>query len=490
MDEAAQALESARPLSQQLDIAYDFQPPLLHLLTHFALYFSKAEWWLRSIGALIPGLISIWATFKIGSKLINTKTGFWAALLMATNSFHIFYSQELRPYALPMMFGVLSWLVLLYWKKPNFKQSFLKRYSLFSVYSLYTLLTLLGLYSSYLYPFLIISQAIYILVFKRKLISTYIFHALFWILGFSIWLPSFLEQLRVGAELRATLPNWETVVSISSSKSLALVAGKFMFGVLDLRFSLLFIAGALLLLLPITWAGSMLILPHTKLQKIADSLKFFAGKRSKKETKSLKASLSLLLFWFVIPLITAWLVSFFIPVIRPKRVLFLMPAFYLLIVASVQSFPHTKIKHLFLSILLLLNIFSTYQYYTQPRLQRENWRQLYANISELYPNNSVAVFSFPEPFAPWIWYNQDRYPSIATGTLAISDANLDVLEENYTNYTYVLTFDYLRDLTDPSNQLLQKIESSGYQPMDFIDQTNIGFVRVYARPQLKPTEVE
>jgi uncharacterized membrane protein len=131
LDEAAQALESARPLSQQLTIAYDFQPPLLHLIVHFALYFSNAEWWLRTIGALIPGIVSIWATYKIGEKLLTKNIGLWAGLLMATNSFHIFYSQELRPYALPMMLGTLSWLVLLHWKKPSTKRSFLKRYSLF-----------------------------------------------------------------------------------------------------------------------------------------------------------------------------------------------------------------------------------------------------------------------------------------------------------------------------------------------------------------------
>ena len=49
MDEAAQALESARPLSQQLDIIPDFQPPLIHLILHFAMYLGREEWWLRTI---------------------------------------------------------------------------------------------------------------------------------------------------------------------------------------------------------------------------------------------------------------------------------------------------------------------------------------------------------------------------------------------------------------------------------------------------------
>lgn len=47
LDEAAQAIESARPLSQQLEIAKDFQPPLFHLWLHLFTYLSHAEWWLR-----------------------------------------------------------------------------------------------------------------------------------------------------------------------------------------------------------------------------------------------------------------------------------------------------------------------------------------------------------------------------------------------------------------------------------------------------------
>ena len=71
MDEAAQALEIIRPLSQQLDIVADFQPPLLHLILHFAQYFSHAEWWLRTIGALIPGLVTIFFSYKLAEKLFN-----------------------------------------------------------------------------------------------------------------------------------------------------------------------------------------------------------------------------------------------------------------------------------------------------------------------------------------------------------------------------------------------------------------------------------
>ena len=112
LDEAAQVLESARPMSQQLNIRDDFQPPLLHLILHFALYISKEEWWLRTIGAVVPGLLSILGTMLIAKHLLPKPQqlggSVFVGLLLATNSFHLFYSQELRQYALPTALAVWS----------------------------------------------------------------------------------------------------------------------------------------------------------------------------------------------------------------------------------------------------------------------------------------------------------------------------------------------------------------------------------------------
>jgi len=143
LDEAAQALESVRPFSQQLEIINDFQPPLLHYLVHFAAKVTITEWWLRLWGALIPGLVTIWATIKLGEKLFNKQVGLTAGLLLATSSFHVFYSQELRPYSLPAMWAMLSTLLL-------FKKDF--------SWWQFAGITILGLYSSYLYPFLLLPQ--------------------------------------------------------------------------------------------------------------------------------------------------------------------------------------------------------------------------------------------------------------------------------------------------------------------------------------------
>ena len=91
LDEAAQALESYRPLAQQLQITDDFQPPLLHLLTHASISICQKEWWLRTTGALIPGMLTIIGTYALGKKIAGKKVALASSLLLATSSFHLFF---------------------------------------------------------------------------------------------------------------------------------------------------------------------------------------------------------------------------------------------------------------------------------------------------------------------------------------------------------------------------------------------------------------
>ena len=461
LDEAAQALESSRSWSEQLDIAGDFQPPLIHILLFFTMKISAAEWWLRTIGALIPGLITIWATFKIGTLLHNHKTGAFAGLLLATSSFHIFYSQELRPYSIPAMWAVLSWLLLILAFNKKFSSKHLIQY---------VLVTIFGLYSSYLYPFLWLSQLIWLTFHHRSYWREAINSSILIIVSFLPWAPKFLEQLRVGESIRKQLPGWENVVSISQLKSPALVVGKFFYGVINIDLNEFFI-GSFLLIISLFFYLIYLNIKTLKKQKSLHVLK-------------------LLLFWLLIPLCSAWLVSFYVPVIRPKRVLFLLPAMYLLISYLINTFKNKQNQFLRIFISLIIfgfNFFGTLQYHLNPAYQRENWKALYHEVVTNYPiSETVLLFSYPAEFSPWDWYDQENYPIISTGKLYIKNVkDLSARVKPVNEYRYVLLFDYLRDLTDPDDQLRSELWSLGFHEINTIDYPNIGFVRVFSRN--KPT---
>ncbi|MBD3250338.1 MAG: hypothetical protein GF381_02095 [Candidatus Pacebacteria bacterium] len=466
LDEAAQALESARPLSQQLDIVPDFQPPLLHLITHLAIQLSQQEWWLRLIGALIPGLITIWATIKIGQKIFNSRTGLIAGFLLSTSSFHIFYSQELRPYSLPTMIAALSWLTLtsLFFRKKekHFDQAPTQK----KLWVIFTLLTAVGLYSSYLYPFLLFSQLLFVIFFKRHYLKQIFFSTFIASILFVPWLPTFFKQLQAGQELRQTIPGWESIVSIPQAKALLLTIGKLVFGIVDLEVNFRFVSLCVLLLI-----GTLVLLL--------------------KPNKKLTQTVKLALVWFVTPLLTAWIVSFAVPVVRPKRLLLIQPGLYLFfgsLIAhgwqSARAWSRAKIfSFAFFLLLTAINLSSSFQYFVRQEYQRENWRSLYQEIETRFPEaETVVVFSFEQPFAPWSWYNQNKFPTLSTGFNNFNQVqDLTATLKPVYQYQYVLIFDYLRDLTDPADEITKTVESFGYQPAGVIDRHNIGFVRIHVK---------
>lgn len=453
LDEAAQAIEVTRPWFEQLAIAKDFQPPLLHLYLHFFQYLGTTEWWLRWWGALLPGLLTIYCTYVIGKRLFSHQTGLIAAAFLSTSSLHVFFSQELRPYSLPAFWASLSWLLLTQ-KKPTTNS-----------WILFSLVTAAGLYSSYLYPFLALSQLVSI-VYDRKLLKPVIASMFGSAVLFLPWLPSLLEQLAIGTTLRSSLPGWENVVSTSAMTAPFLVAGKFVLGLdaLDLN---------LATVLPfLTVVTTVLLL-----------LKNFWGVASSQQ----KSYMRLLFTWLVVPFVSAWLVTWFIPVISPKRLLFLLPAWYL-IVAALTTLPiikplQSRISTFLIILIFALNGVGLIKYYFQPNLQRENWRTLHTTIINTYPaSDSLAVFGFDEPFAPWIWYDDGNYPTLATGVLVSSTLEAVTTQLKVAhNYQYVLVFDYLRDLSDPQGLIEASLTSLGFTEVDYLDTPQIGFVRVYAR---------
>ncbi|HEX9817631.1 MAG TPA: glycosyltransferase family 39 protein [Patescibacteria group bacterium] len=441
LDEAAQALESVRPLSQQLNIIPDFQPPLLHYIVHFAAQVSISEWWLRLWGALIPGLVTIWATFKLGEKLFNRQVAVVASLLLATSSFHVFYSQELRPYSLPAMWAILSTLLI-------FKKDF--------SWWRFTLVTLLGFYSSYLYPFFFIAQ-LWLIAKQKGGFGHVVKIITVMVVLFAPWLPMFWRQLQAGQALRVTFPNWETAVSLPQAKALVLVPLKFVYGLLNLEPNFWFIGSFLVL------ASSLYLVWRTH-------------QITKKELN--------LLVLTIAPLLVAWLISFVVPVVQPKRLLFLLPLFYLLVSVplSTKKIP-TRVALLPISLMLIINLISVWRYWVDPQLQRENWRSLKQEVLHKFPaDDTVAVFVFNEALSPWRWYQPSAMTSLSLSPSFMSNTNnLHAQLRPITNYQYVLVFDYLRDLTDPTNALEPAVESLGFTGRGVIDYPNIGFVRIYSQ---------
>ncbi len=448
LDEAAQAIESSRPLWQQHRIAWDFQPPLLHYVTHFMLYVSNTEWWLR-LTSVAAGLGSIVFLYTLLRKKVSTPIAILSSGLVAIAPFHIFYSQELRPYALAGFFAVASWYFLI--------QAIQKSQS--KTWVLFTIMSILGMYSMYLYPFVLLSQVLFILIEHKKMIRSMGNALLVVLLCFLPWIPFFIEQLQVGMSWTELLPGWSAAVATPQLKAIPLVFIKFITGQVEFSKQ--------------TWERILLI--------PAGILFLLGAWRAWQEKK-----VRFLLYWFVIPLLTVWIVSFVVPVIQPKRLLLILPAFFSLISYGGYSLfqKNTAIGSLFVGSVIGSLLLFFVQYVTNPLYQRENWKQLIDQVqSDCGRAECVAVFAFDSPYAPWQWYapKELRVAHLSTLKVINEEQTQSEILPDIQNATKLYLFDYLREISDSSHTMERVLFASDFREVYSIDGKMIGFVRVWTQ---------
>lgn len=445
LDEAAQVLESSRPLSQQTRILDDFQPPLFHFIVHFMIVFGCQEAWLRLL-SVVAGIATIVLLYFFIKQKEGKTVAFLSTLLLTTSSFHIFYSQELRPYSLATFFAVLSWYALMRVRKVK---------NIGSPNWLFILATTAGFYTMYIYPFLLLPQFLYILFCRRTLLKSFLVSCAVVLALFLPWLPTFFAQLHAGTSLTKTLPGWALAVAIPQAKALPLVVAKFFIG-------------------PVTLTGNHFLIPILIFVFLFFVYSCFVVLKKRK---------IYLVFWFVIPYLIVWLFSFVVPVIAPKRLMIILPAMMVLLSIGVMSLKQKWLRTIVFIVLIGINLLTSFLYYVVPKYQREDWRSTIQKLEQNAPKSSTALFAFPQAFAPWRVYSNGIINSVSSRVLDIT--SFSQAEKAYApalKFKTIYLFDYLRDLSDPHHISEQWLLQHGYTNTMIINTVSIGFVRVYSKP--------
>lgn len=432
LDEAAQVLESKRPLTEQFSIVSDFHPPGFHLLLHFWMMAGSNEIWIRLLPVLL-GVGSIFLVFLLGKALLGEKAGLLAAFFLAIGPYHLWYSQEARPYMLFVFFSVLStWLLVS------------RRWVWYAV-SVAVLL-----YSLYFAPFLLIAHIVAAAMWYRNdrwKMAAGLFAGSFL---FFPWIPSFLSQLKVGSS--GIFSGWTSVVSVDPVKTIPLTFAKFIFGRGSIENNILY---------------GLVIFPVFALF-LFSCLSLHRKKEGKK-----------LLVFFFIPFLSAIAASFAVPVVAPQRLIFLLPFFYLLLAGGVISL-RGRAKDAALIAVIVISIAGVIQYYTDEAVKREQWRQSVAYIETQEKTPALAVFLFPDPFAPWQWYSKGKVDAIGIAPrFIVEDADLLRLVSVADNYGRIYLFQYLSGLTDPQESTRAYLGSHGYAEADIRNFPGVGFIYVF-----------
>lgn len=355
LDEASEAMALMGQSGSSLFsyILADYQPPLYHAIGYFFTHLLGYSEIVLRLPSLISGIFTVYFVIKIAELLGSKKIGMIAGLLAATNPLLIYYSQEGRTYAMTTFLVTASFyyfIKLLQSKNRDLPST---------IY--YLVSTTAFLWTSYLSWFVLLGQGIYVIWKKRYdllLLQTITAITLL------AWLPSFITSLGIGQFTRELSPEWGKVVGGLSWKSLPLTWVKFNIGRIGFDNKILY--GAL-----VTLIGLL----HISALKFVNYRKYFV-----------------FLVWLIPPVILGLMMASILPVFAYFRVLFVLPAYLLLLAIGSQRIS---------KVIILFNILFLIIFWFSPRYHRENWRQLARDL----PSNAVVAMPSRAQSTPLLYYS-------------------------------------------------------------------------------------
>jgi uncharacterized membrane protein len=117
---------------------YRNNPPLYWVILHYWVrLFGNTEGSLRAPSAIF-GVAAVLIMFLLGRRLLDSRTALLGTFLCAFSQFHIFYSQEARPYSLLLLLSITSYLFFVRLIKPGHRRSNYVWYALTTIALCYT----------------------------------------------------------------------------------------------------------------------------------------------------------------------------------------------------------------------------------------------------------------------------------------------------------------------------------------------------------------
>ncbi len=438
LDEAVQAITAQKSFGYIFqEISGDFHPPLYHFLMHFWVrIFGSSEVILR-LPSVLFGVGTVFIVYKIAMHMHLKNVAILVAVFLATAPFHIYYSQEARMYSLAAFLTAGSFYFFLRILEDD--KRWLRDRRGVGYFLGYFLFTLLALYTDY-YAFLVLLvQCIFLLTRKRY--KFLLLNTFFLILFYLPWVPMFMTQVKTGMLATRSLPGWGDLVNVSFIKALPLTFIKFSIGRITIFNKSLY-------------AGIVLVIGLVYGFLILKACNGWLKEKLKDDKKLI------IIGWFFVPMIVAWLVSLLIPNFQPFRLLLILPAFYLLLARGIEGLGGKKWKKgIVIGIVLFVNLVSLSIYYFNPYFYREDWRGTVAYLSK----RPDAVVLLPSETSNWPikYYDPEGKLKLVGGVVEVGEVvQFGEIENVKENQIYYIR--YLVPLFDPGERILVKLEEQGY----------------------------
>jgi mannosyltransferase len=428
---------------------------LYYGLLHLWINFGESEHVVRSLSTL-AGLMAVPSIYALGRRLFGTKVGLIGAMLLATNTFHIKYSQEARGYALLVLLVILSSLFLL---------RAIEDHSVGN-WAGYVLTSVCAVYSHFFGVLVIGAQLISLAVFLPRNVP---------------W-----KRLLVSLSLIAflLLPAALFVIGNGSTSRLGWIPRPTVYSV----FSLYFYSFA--------GGGRLLFLAYSVLCSIACVFAVRAWLHRKASFDSWHYAL--LLSWSVFPVVALLVISLRSPVFLDKYLIICLPPLVLLASVGLSQIRH---RGLLAGCLLVLLIMSGRRvFFSQRSLEKEDWRgatsyvvshgspqdgvlfYLYGGrfsfdyyVRRLLPASQGWKVAYPEP---WDWEN-------GWTQAELDNSLIGLLPERHEQVWLFLSHNAV---SQPRRERTRSIQRSLANQYPNVEETDFNGVRVFRYSRGEPAE--
>ena len=173
-------------------------------------------------------------------------------------------------------------------------------------------------------------------------------------------------------------------------------------------------------------------------------------------------------------------VCLFVPIFSYFRLIYIIPAFLLIIGSSIATLP-TRWMKLTLIILITCNIFALYIFNTTTSYQRENWRKAQKISYNLSDNKSVVLFENNEVPAPFKYYNENLRALPGLKYFPANNTDDLINEESLERFDKIILYEYLVDITDQQRHLPNYLSNHGYNLTKTYDVEGVGFIHYYKK---------
>ena len=408
-DEAFSALvASASPTGILAELNNDSSPPLYYLLLYlWRAVAGSGPAALRGLSVLC-GVTAVFLAYRLGRRLWGADVAWLGALLLAVSPLHIYYSQQVRPYALFVLLALGS-LSCLEWLKRS-KSSYVGLF--------YSFVTALALYTHNYGLFLLIPPLLYVV---RRQVSARmgLACAAAILLAYSPWTPLLWHQIQTGAA------SWVERIWSQTPPALALVKS----------FAAFSIGGDIPAYVP-TGSAAMPLWPKLLAYLLFGALALRGLTLSGQDGRAGRVFAVNMMLILAVP----FLVSFYLPIYMVARYdVIALPLFLLLCASGARSFSGVSYATA-VTLTAGLAAWALFFYYSQPPLQgvaaQARIIRTHANASdavlctgftrnplEYYlrlQKGPIALFSYPTSSAEHRgWIDEDE---IADQSLMAADA--------------------------------------------------------------------